>query len=186
MKEAVHSRTASVRLFLVVTQISCTWANIINLNTCHTGTPSCETTAALLVFKYECHCNEMDIAKTEDKLSGAYTESTDFIMETGLQPNWHNEVNPKVSDICSASYQWSLYFFPQKSYFRSHINSSFWPDYITTSSWQVVMMHNVTKDMQKNRLNITIDHCPPHNEVSGCVNRPSDAVSQVTSQTSQA
>lgn len=64
--------TASVTSFLVVTQISCTWANVINLNTCYTGIPSCETTAALLVFKYKCHCNEMDIAKMEDNLSGAY------------------------------------------------------------------------------------------------------------------
>lgn len=44
----------------------------------------------------------MDIAKMEDNLSGAYSESTDFIMEIGLEPNWHNEVNQKVSDICSA------------------------------------------------------------------------------------
>lgn len=43
-----------------------------------------------------------------------------------------------------------------------------------------------TKDMQKNRLNITIDHCLPQNEVNGCVNRPSDIIFQVTSQTSQA
>lgn len=47
----------------------------------------------------------MDIAKTEDNLSGAYSESTDFIMEIGLQPNWHNEVNQKMSNICSAVLQ---------------------------------------------------------------------------------
>lgn len=35
----------------------------------------------------------MDIAKMEDNLSGAHWESTDFIMEIGLQPDWHNEVN---------------------------------------------------------------------------------------------
>lgn len=43
-----------------------------------------------------------------------------------------------------------------------------------------------TKDMQKNRLNITIDHCRLKNEDNGCVNRPSDVIYQVTSQTSQA
>lgn len=43
-----------------------------------------------------------------------------------------------------------------------------------------------TKDMQKNRLTITIDHCQTQNEVNGCVNRPSDIISQVTPQTSQA
>lgn len=91
-KEQFTLSTASVTP-LVVRQNSCTWANIINLNSCHAGTPACETTAALLVFKHECHCDEMDIAKTEDNLSGAYSESTDFIMEIGPQPNWHNEVN---------------------------------------------------------------------------------------------
>lgn len=29
-------------------------------------------------------------------------------MEIGLQPNWHNEVNQKVADICSAGYQRTL------------------------------------------------------------------------------
>lgn len=43
----------------------------------------------------------MDIAEAEDNLSGAYSESTDFIMEIGLQSNWHNEVNQKVSEIYS-------------------------------------------------------------------------------------
>lgn len=38
----------------------------------------------------------------EDNLSGAYSEFTDFIMEIGLQHNWHNEVNQEVSYICSA------------------------------------------------------------------------------------
>lgn len=101
LKRTVSS--ASVKPFLVVAQISCTWPNIINLNTCHAGIPSYETTAASLVFKYECHSNEKDIAKMEDNLSGAYSEFTDFIMEIGLQRNWHNEVNQKVSYICSAS-----------------------------------------------------------------------------------
>ena len=95
--------TASVTPFLVVTRICCTWASIINLNTCHAGIVRCETTASLLVFKYECHSNDMDIAKMEDNLSGAHSENTDFIMEIALRPNWHNEVNQKDADICSAS-----------------------------------------------------------------------------------
>ncbi|TNN88024.1 hypothetical protein EYF80_001605 [Liparis tanakae] len=37
--------------------------------------PRCETTAALFVFQHECHFNEMDIAKTEDNLSGACYEN---------------------------------------------------------------------------------------------------------------
>lgn len=43
----------------------------------------------------------MDIAEAEDNLSGACTESTDFIMQIGLQSNWHNEVYQKVSQIYS-------------------------------------------------------------------------------------
>lgn len=50
----------------------------------------------------------MDIAKTEDNLSGACYESTDFIMGISRQRNWHNEVKHNVSDICSAGYQWVL------------------------------------------------------------------------------
>lgn len=95
--------TASATPFLVVTRIRCTWASIINQNTCHAGISRCETTASLLVFKCECHSNDMDIAKIEDNLSGAHSENTDFIMEIALQPNWHNEVNQKDADICSAS-----------------------------------------------------------------------------------
>lgn len=60
----------------------------------------------------------MDIAITEDNLSGAYSESPDFIMEVGLlQHNWHNEVNGKMADLCSAVLQQipltysSLFFF---------------------------------------------------------------------------
>ncbi len=57
----------------------------------------------------------MDIAKMEDNLSGAYWESTDFIVEIGLQPDWRNEVNQTVSDICSAGYQWTLFTFSSKA-----------------------------------------------------------------------
>lgn len=92
----------SLTPFLVVIQISCTWANIISLNTCHAGNPCC----VLLVFKYECHCNEMDIAKMEDNLPGTNSESAHFIMEIGLKPNWHKGVTQKMSDLCSAGPQW--------------------------------------------------------------------------------
>lgn len=70
--------------------------NIINLNTCHAGIPKYVITAALLVFKYECHNNEKDIAKMEEHFSGAYSEFPYFIVEIGVQPNWHNEVNHRV------------------------------------------------------------------------------------------
>lgn len=53
----------------------------------------------------------MDIAEAEDNLSGAYSQSTDFIMEIGLQSNWHNEVNQKVSEIYSGPRLLFIYFF---------------------------------------------------------------------------
>lgn len=85
--------TAPVAPFFVGTHIGSSWPDVVNLNTCHAGNPSCETTAALFVFKYQYHLNEMDIAKTEHNLSGARYESTHFIMEISLQLNWHNEVD---------------------------------------------------------------------------------------------
>lgn len=52
----------------------------------------------------------MDIAEAEDNLSGACSESTDFIMEIGLQSNWHNEVNQKVSAIYSGTRLLFIFF----------------------------------------------------------------------------
>lgn len=56
---------------IMVDHISCTWASIINMNACHAGIPSYETTAASLVFRHECYGNGKEMAKMEDNLSGA-------------------------------------------------------------------------------------------------------------------
>lgn len=57
----------------------------------------------------------MDIVEVEDNLSSACSENTDSILEISLQPNWHNEVNQKVSDIDSGGrFLVNLYVFLTK------------------------------------------------------------------------
>lgn len=107
-----------------------------------------------------------------DHLSAAYSECTNFIMQIGGRCNCRDEVNREsVTHLfCQLDSRYTRRrptFFPGKlTFFWKFFFFSFFfflhrsrAGHITFASRLPVMTRAARKDMQMNRLTITIDHC---------------------------